>query len=164
MKLHRQHGTELIYTFSSYNDGRPLLVHLEEELKAHGFNLEPRSSKEVFDKIVSTEENKYILKLVKLVCTFIQNFKTNGFNTEKFYEWESKSTNEPEICDFMTNDLRGGDIPILKCDKCDGYLIVKEGNAGPFLGCTNYKEDKTGCDRTMTRWYLKQMLEHNKLL
>lgn len=94
VKLHRQHGTELIYTFSSYNDGRPLLVHLEEELKAHGFTLEPRSSKEVFDKIVSTEENKYILKLVKLVCTFIQNFKTNGFNTEKFYEWESKTTNE----------------------------------------------------------------------
>ena len=94
VKLHRQHGTELIYTFSSYNDGRPLLVHLEEELKTHGFTLEPRSSKEVFDKIVSTEENKYILKLVKLVCTFIQNFKTNGFNTEKFYEWESKSTNE----------------------------------------------------------------------
>ena len=94
VKLHRQHGTELIYTFSSYNDGRPLLVHLEEELNTHGFNLEPRSSKEVFDKIVSTEENKYILKLVKLVCTFIQNFKTNGFNTEKFHEWESKSTNE----------------------------------------------------------------------
>jgi len=92
--LHRQHGTELIYTFSSYNDGRPLLVHLEEELRAHGFILEPRSSKEVFDKIVSTEENKYILKLVKLVCTFIQNFKTNGFTTEQFYEWESKSTNE----------------------------------------------------------------------
>ena len=86
VKLHRQHGTELIYTFSSYNDGRPLLVHLEEELRAHGFNLEPRSSKEVFDKIVSTEENKYILKLVKLVCTFIQNFKTNGFTTEQFYE------------------------------------------------------------------------------
>ena len=94
VKMHRQHGTDLIYTFSSYNDGRPLLAHLEEELKAHGFNLEPRSSKEVFDKIVSTEENKYILKLVKLVCTFIQNFKTNGFTTEKFYEWESKSSNE----------------------------------------------------------------------
>lgn len=92
--LHRQHGTELIYTFSSYNDGRPLLVHLEEELRAHGFNLDPRSSKEVFDKIVSTEENKYILKLVKLVCTFIRNFKTNGFTIEQFYEWESKSTNE----------------------------------------------------------------------
>lgn len=94
VSLHRKHGTDLIYTFASYNDGRPLLVHLEEELRAHGFNLEPRSSKEVFDKIVSTEENKYILKLVKLICTFIQNFKTNGYNTEKFSEWESKSNNE----------------------------------------------------------------------
>lgn len=92
--LHKKHGTELIYTFSAYNDGRPLLEHLSEELTAHGFTLTPRSSKEVFDKIVSTEENKYILKLVKLVCTFIQNFKTNGFTVEKFYEWESKSTNE----------------------------------------------------------------------
>lgn len=94
VSLHQQHGTELIYTFSSYNDGRPLLEHLKEELIAHGFTLDIRSSKEVFDKIVSTEENKYILKLVKLVCTFIQNFKTNGFTTEKFFEWESQTTNE----------------------------------------------------------------------
>lgn len=43
----------------------------------------------------------------------------------------------------MTNDLRGGDLSILKCDKCqDGYLIVKEGKFEPFLGCTNYKADK----------------------
>lgn len=30
--LHRQHDTDLIYTFSAYNDGRDLLVHLQEEL------------------------------------------------------------------------------------------------------------------------------------
>ena len=66
-------------------------------------------------------------------------------------------SNEPEICDFMTNDLRGGELSILKCDKCqDGYLIVKEGKVEPFLGCTNYKSDKTGCDRWMTKdYYLK---------
>lgn len=47
-------------------------------------------------------------------------------------------SNEPEICDFMTNNLKGGDLPILKCDCCkDGYLIVKEGWGEPFLGCTN---------------------------
>ncbi len=92
--LHKKHGTELIFTFSSYNDGRPLLEHLSEELINHGFTLEPRSSKEVFEKIVSTEENKYILKLVKLVCIFIKNFKTNGYTIEKFLEWESRSTNE----------------------------------------------------------------------
>ena len=30
--LHRRHGTELIYTFSGYGDGRSLTEHLEEEL------------------------------------------------------------------------------------------------------------------------------------
>ena len=57
----------------------------------------------------------------------------------------------------MTYDLRGGDLSILKCDKCqDGYLIVKEGKLEPFLGCTNYKADKTGCSGFMTKdYYLK---------
>lgn len=92
--LHRQHDTDLIYTFSAYNDGRDLLVHLQEELVAHGFELKRRPSKEVFEKIVSTEENKYIARLVKLVCTFIQNFKTNDFVIEDFARFRSTSTNE----------------------------------------------------------------------
>ena len=53
--LHRRHKTDLIYTFSKYNDGRDLLEHLNEQLLAHGFKLEERSAKEVFEKIVSTE-------------------------------------------------------------------------------------------------------------
>ncbi len=94
VKLHRNHGTDLIYTFSAYNDGRGLLDHVREELKSHGFELHPRPSKEVFEKIVNTEENKYISRLVSLVCTFIQNFKTNGYTTEKFFAWKATSKNE----------------------------------------------------------------------
>ena len=74
-------------------------------------------------------------------------------------------TNEPEICDFMTNDLRGGTLPILKCDCCsDGYLIVKPGKKGsePFLGCTNYKPDKTGCQRVMTRGYYENSIKNSE--
>ena len=92
--LHRQHDTDLIYTFSAYNDGRDLLVHLHDELILHGFELNKRPSKEIFEKIVSTEENKYIARLVKLVCTFIQNFKTNDFTTEDFSRFRSTSSNE----------------------------------------------------------------------
>ncbi|MDE5561715.1 MAG: UvrD-helicase domain-containing protein [Bacteroidaceae bacterium] len=92
--LHRQHDTDLIYTFSAYNDGRDLLVHLQEELVAHGFELKRRPSKEVFEKIVSTEENKYIARLVKLVCTFIQNFKTNDFVIDDFTRFRTTSSNE----------------------------------------------------------------------
>ena len=94
VRLHKKHNTELIYTFSGYSDGRSLLEHLNENLESHGFTLIPRDSKEVFEKIVNTEENKYIMKLVKLVCTFIQNFKTNGFTIDDFSRFERKSTNE----------------------------------------------------------------------
>lgn len=84
VKLHKRHKTDLIYTFSSYNDGRDLLEHLQEELIAHGFNLVKRSTQEVFEKIINTEENRYIIGLVKLICTFIQNFKTNGYTVDYF--------------------------------------------------------------------------------
>jgi len=92
--LHKKHGTDLIYTFLAYNDGRDLLFHLKEELVAHGFELHPRSSKEVFQKIVNTEENRYISRLVSLVCTFIQNFKTNAYTSEKFFAWKATIRNE----------------------------------------------------------------------
>ena len=94
VNLHKRHSTDLIYTFSGYNDGRDLLSHLEEELISHGFELHPRSSKEIFEKIVNTEENRYISRLVSFVCTFIQNFKTNGYPVEKFGTWNSTSKNE----------------------------------------------------------------------
>lgn len=91
--LHRKHKTDLIYTFSRYNDGRDLLEHLNEQLLEHGFKLEERPAKEVFDKIVNTEENRYIANLVKLICTFIQNFKTNGYSFEQFDYFRYKSNN-----------------------------------------------------------------------
>ena len=84
VQLHRQHGTDLIYTFSKYNDRRPLLEHLKEELEKNGFELRTRSNKEVMEKLVTTEENRYIRKLLNLICRFITNFKTNGYQADEF--------------------------------------------------------------------------------
>ncbi|MCM1517367.1 MAG: UvrD-helicase domain-containing protein [Pseudoflavonifractor sp.] len=92
--LHRRHETDLIYTFSSYDDGMDMLTHLKEDLQNHGFTLHPRDTREVFEKIVSTEENRYISRLVKLVCTFIQNFKTNDYSSDDFYNFISTTGNE----------------------------------------------------------------------
>ena len=83
VQLHRQHGTDLIYTFSKYNDRRPLLEHLKEELEKNGFELRTRSNKEVMEKLVTTEENRYIRKLLNLICRFITNFKTNGYQADE---------------------------------------------------------------------------------
>ena len=93
VRLHRKHNTDLIYTFSSYKDGRDLLEHLNEQLQEHGFILEERPAKEVFDKIINTEENRYISNLVKLICTFIQNFKTNGYTFDQFNSFRFKTNN-----------------------------------------------------------------------
>lgn len=82
--LHRQHGTTLIYTFSKYNDGKPLLSHLQEQLEAEGFEIRPRSNREVIEMLVAGEENRYVRKLINLICRFISNFKVNGYTSEEF--------------------------------------------------------------------------------
>ena len=55
-------------------------------------------------------------------------------------------TNEPEVCDFMTNN-RNHPHDIYKCDKCrDGYMIVKSHGNEAFYGCTGYDaRTKSGC-------------------
>lgn len=82
--LHRGHGTTLIYTFSKYNDKKSLLVHLQEQLESKGFVMRPRSNKEVMEMLVAGEENRYIRKLINLICRFITNFKVNGYTVEEF--------------------------------------------------------------------------------
>ena len=93
IKLHRKHKTDLVYTFSVYNDRRPFLEHLEEQLLQRGYVLEPRPMETVYKKLVDAEESKYITKLTLLVCHFISNFKTQGYKGEKFDEFSSKIQN-----------------------------------------------------------------------
>ena len=57
--------------------------------------------------------------------------------------------NEPEICGFMTNDLRAGAKGNIHCcEKCNGYMVVRKRNNEDsyFLGCTNWNKDGTGCN------------------
>lgn len=82
--LHKKHGTSLIYTFSAYKDRRTLISHLKEELEKKGFELKPRSNKEVMEMLVAGEENRYTRKLVNLICRFISNFKVNGYSADEF--------------------------------------------------------------------------------
>jgi len=84
VSLHRRHGTTLIYTFSGYRDKQPLLAHLKTELEKNGFELRPRSNEEVMTLLVAGEENRYIRKLLNLICRFISNFKVNGYREEDF--------------------------------------------------------------------------------
>ena len=91
--LHRKHHTELLYTFSSFRDGRSISQHLEESLVQHGFTLKRRPNEEIVRKLVDSEENKYIRRLVFLVTNFIRNFKTNGYDERDFDRLALKTEN-----------------------------------------------------------------------
>lgn len=93
IRLHKDHGTELIYTFSSYRDKRSISEHLKEELLKHGFQLNRRSDEEIVKKLIVLEENKYINRLVFLVINFIRNFKVNGYDENEFDELARRTTN-----------------------------------------------------------------------
>lgn len=93
VRLHREHGTNLIYTFSEFKDQRSLLEHLQEKLEDAGFELSRKSNKEIMDKLISSEESRYVRKLVNLICRFINNFKTNGYEAEEFDRMYHSTTN-----------------------------------------------------------------------
>lgn len=62
-------------------------------------------------------------------------------------------TNEPEVCDFMTNS-KTHLHDIYKCDKCnDGYMIVKAKGNDAFYGCTGYDSKTKGGCRNMRPIY-----------
>ena len=91
--LHKRHGTTLLYTFSEFEDGIPMLDHLKKQLERIGFVLNPRDNKEVLQKISNQDGSRYIRRLINLVDRFISNFKTNGYPVEKFDEWSSQTNN-----------------------------------------------------------------------
>ena len=84
IRLHRQHGTRLIHTWSSYKDGRSLISHLKEELQKAGIRLEPRNAVEIYRQIASTAEDRYFIRLAVLLADFILHFKRNGWPMERY--------------------------------------------------------------------------------
>lgn len=98
---HEIHGTKLISTYSKYNDDRPLLEHLKEELEAKGFELKPKSEKEVYDAITKVKDNKYIYRFCNIASRFISLFKTRNYNETEF-EILRRKTKNPRNLIFLS--------------------------------------------------------------
>ncbi|MDW5300710.1 MAG: UvrD-helicase domain-containing protein [Sedimentibacter sp.] len=91
--IHRDFKTNLIETWSIYNDGNSLLDHLKEVLESNGFVLKPRNLDEVYKKIVETGKDKYIVRLVLFMIKFIEHYKTNGYSDGGFDILRKKTDN-----------------------------------------------------------------------
>ena len=91
--LHQRCKTRLLETWSLYNDRRPLLAHLKEQLEQEGFVLKPRNLEEVYQKIVETGKDKYIVKLILFMMNFIEQYKTSGYDAGGFRILRKKTDN-----------------------------------------------------------------------
>ena len=78
-KLHLHFHTELISTFSQYDDHRSLLEHLEEELQKRGIGIGKRDIKEVYQMLINTSKDMYYQRFILFLCDFIAGFKQRGF-------------------------------------------------------------------------------------
>jgi len=93
VRLHKKYGTKLIYTFSKYEDNRPLMDHLEALLIKEGFELTERDDETVYRELMELEKDKYVRRFVVFLETFIGMFKTNGFEEKDFKNLKDKVNN-----------------------------------------------------------------------
>lgn len=127
IEFHKKHNTDLIYTYSKYNDGVDFIEHLENELVKRDFILNPRNDREVLEKILTTEQSKYVEKLVNLIVRFIKNFKTNGYTEEDFNRMY-----------YMTNNVRNRLFLNIARDCYMEYQkVLKENNQVDFEDMIN---------------------------
>ena len=87
--LHKSHQTELLHTFSSYDDKRDLTYHLRQELTKHGFICRQINNEQIYRELAQTAEDRYFIKLIQLICNFINRFKTNNYHLERFSDFQS---------------------------------------------------------------------------
>lgn len=97
---HAIHHTNLITTYSKYNDGRSLIEHLQEELEKKGFKLEKKNSEDIYNAIVSNSDNKYIYKFCKIASRFISLFKAKNYN-DAYFDVLKRKTNNPRNILFL---------------------------------------------------------------
>ena len=97
--LHRKYGTKLIETYSYYQSENRLLNRLSEKLQQAGVKFKKFDYQKFMIDLLHDEEkiNEY-WDFIKLIETFINLFKGNGYNKEKFNEF--RKINEENFTDF----------------------------------------------------------------
>ncbi|MFS1518560.1 UvrD-helicase domain-containing protein [Bacillus sp. SCS-151] len=85
--VHEKNKTKLIESFSYYNSKGILLEKLEENLKKQGVELKEVDFLEIFSSVYDQGKDRFLKEFIKLVGTFINLFKSNGFSVEKFEDF-----------------------------------------------------------------------------
>lgn len=97
--LHKKYGTDLIETYSYYQSENRLLERLAEKLKQKGVQFNKIDYHQFILELLHNEEKiSEYWDFIKLVKTFINLFKGNGYTKEKFNEF--RKINEEKFTGF----------------------------------------------------------------
>lgn len=77
--FHKEHGTKLLETYSYYSSDGCLLTKLEALLHENGVKFKEPDFLDIFNTVYAKESDKYFSEFIKLCCTFITLFKSNGY-------------------------------------------------------------------------------------
>lgn len=86
-KVHKKYGTTLIETFSYYQSENRLLTRLAEKLQAQGVEFNEIDYREVYRILLENKTIKEWEDFIVLLKTFIELFKGNNYDGDKFKEF-----------------------------------------------------------------------------
>lgn len=98
-RLHAEHGTVLVETYSHEKKAGRLTLNLEEKLAAHGVTLSPIPSEETFSVL---EQQGRIDPFTRLVATFIHHYKGAQLSTNDVALRAAEAPIRPRAEAFLT--------------------------------------------------------------
>lgn len=161
--FHKEHGTKLLETYSYYSSDGCLLTKLEALLHENGVKFKEPDFLDIFNTVYAKESDKYFSEFIKLCCTFITLFKSNGYADIDLPKLQNKNPKYNKAFFIRRTDLFKAIIaPILAiqsdteqalaneiaCPRCKtGHLTVRKNESTNryFVGCSHYPQ----CDYTV---------------
>ncbi len=95
--FHKQNNTKLIETYSYYSKDHSLISHLKQLLKENNVELQSVNYCDIYQKVYVDNEDYHFKEFEKLIQTFIQLFKANGYTSTDFDNLLSKTTDTFQI-------------------------------------------------------------------
>lgn len=89
--FHKEHGTKLLETYSYYSSEGCLLNKLESLLHENGVKFKEPDFLDIFNTVYAKESDKYFSEFIKLCCTIITLFKSNGYADTELFKLQSRN-------------------------------------------------------------------------
>ena len=152
--FHKKNKTTLIETYSYYQSEGILLKKLEEKLRAKKVKFHMMDTTDIFYTVYASKSNKYFSEFIKLCCTFITLFKSNGYKTEYLDTLQKQYvSNHPG--DFL-RERTSRFLGIIKILLTAYQQYLSDNNTIDFSDMINLAAEKvsSGCDIPSYRYII----------